>query len=218
MLPMIQKNVFTILLFSFTMLLANQPSFDCAKVKKDSSEGAILGETTSKDEKYSFQKTLSLLGLSFDIKTTGEGSLRQLTIIPQGLSGVNEVVNKEIDGMVVGAEVADLNKDGFAEVYVYVSSAGSGSYGSLVAYSSNQNKSMTSIYLPELSDDKKSSQGYMGHDQFFVVESSLERRFPVYNKNDSNANPTGGTRKLIYKLVPGEASWQLKLINSLDIK
>ena len=206
------------LLFSFTGLFANQPSFDCTKVKKESSKGVILGETTSKEEKYSFQKTLSLLGLSFDIKTTGEGSLRQLTIIPQGLSGVNEVVNKEIDGMVVRAEVADLNKDGFAEVYVYVASAGSGSYGSLVAYSSNQNKSMTSIYLPELSDDKKASQGYMGHDQFSIVESSLGRRFPVYNKNDSNANPTGGTRQLSYKLVPAEASWQLKLVNSLDIK
>jgi len=58
--------------------------------------------------------------------------------------------------------------------------------------------------------------GYMGHDEFAVVESSLARRFPIYKKGDSNANPTGGMRQLQYKLVPGEATWQLKLVNSTE--
>ena len=31
---------------------------------------------------------------------------------------------------------------------------------------------------------------------------------------DSNAKPTGGTRQVTYKLVPGEAMWQLKPVYS----
>jgi hypothetical protein len=54
----------------------------------------------------------------------------------------------------------------------------------------------------------------MGHDQYAVVETRLVRRFPVYRPGDSNASPTGGTRQVSYKLVPGEAMWQLRPVNS----
>jgi len=162
-----------------------------------------------------FDKVLKLQGLSFHVQATNEGSLNQLTITPLGLSGNNPVIKQEIDGSVAGAEVADLNADGFPEIYVYVNSAGSGAYGSLVAYASNQNKSLTAIYMSELSDNKKLSEGYMGHDEFSIIESSLGRRFPVYKKDDSNAKPTGGMRQLTYKLVAGEAGWILKVKNSL---
>ena len=158
-----------------------------------------------------FDKTLKLEGISFHVQADNEGSLNQLTITPSGLSGSNASIRQEIDGSVTGAEVADLNGDGFPEVYVYINSEGSGSYGSLVAYSSNKNKSITPVYMPELSDDKKLSQGYMGHDEFTIIENSLGRRFPVYHKGDANCCPQGGTRQLEYKLVPGEAAWQLKL-------
>ncbi len=165
-----------------------------------------------------FDKILKLQGITFHVKATNEGSLNQLTITPKGLTGVNHAVTREIDGAVVDAEVADLNKDGFPEVYVYIVSAGSGSYGSLVAYASNSNKSMTEIYLAPLEDDKKNSVGYMGHDKFTVIENSLERRFPVYNEGDANCCPKGGIRQIEYKLVAGEAGWILKVKKSTDSK
>ena len=174
---------------------------------------AGLFTVLSMAETSGFDKIIKLQGLSFHVQATNEGSLNNLTITPSGLSGNNPVIKQEIDGSVTGAEVADLNADGFPEIYVYVNSAGSGSYGSLVAYASNRNKSLTAIYLPELSDDKKLSEGYMGHDEFTVIESSLGRRFPVYKKEDSNANPTGGMRQIAYKLVAGEAGWILKVKN-----
>jgi hypothetical protein len=68
--------------------------------------------------------------------------------------------------------------------------------------------------MPPVEDDKKNSVGYMGHDEFTVVENSFARRFPIYKKEDSNAKPTGGMRQLQYELVPGEATWILKLVNS----
>jgi hypothetical protein len=60
-------------------------------------------------------------------------------------------------------------------------------------------------------DNPAAKKGYMGHDQFAVVESTLMRRFPVYRQADTNANPTGGMRQLQYKLIPGEAGWILKV-------
>jgi len=169
--------------------------------------------TVSMADTPGFDKILKLQGVSFHVQASDEGSLNQLSITPSGLSGNNVAIKQEIDGSVTGVEVADLNRDGFPEIYIYVNSAGSGSYGSLVAYASNANKSITPIYLPELIDNKKLSQGYIGHDEFTVIESSLGRRFPVYKKEDSNANPTGGMRQIAYKLVAGEAGWILKVKN-----
>jgi hypothetical protein len=170
--------------------------------------------TNAGEQNITFDKTFRQDSISFHISCPNDSSLNNLTIIPSGLTIDNSTISTEVDGTVTGAEIDDLNRDGFPEIYIYISSAGSGSYGSLVAYSSNQNKSISPIYLPPLEEDKMNSKGYMGHDQFTVMEGNLSRRFPIYNKDDSNAHPTGGTRQLIYKLVPGEASWRLQLKNS----
>ena len=158
-----------------------------------------------------FDKKLSLQGLTFQVKCPNEGSINKLTITPSGLEGENKPIVVEVDGSVTGAEVEDLDANGFPEIYVYVTSAGSGSYGSLVAYAANQKKSLTEIFLPDLGEDKVKSKGYMGHDQFAVGEGSLLRRFPIYKTGDSNAKPTGKTRQLQYKLKAGEAGWLLKI-------
>jgi hypothetical protein len=169
-------------------------------------------------EQSAFDKVMKLKGITFHVQATNEGSLNQLTLTPSGFEGSNEVVKEEIDGSVVDAEVADLNSDGFPEVYIYTTSAGSGSYGALLAYASNSNKSMTPIYLPPLEEDKKLSQGYMGHDKFSIDKNSLLRKFPIYKKGDSNAEPTGGTRQITYELIAGEAGWILKVKKSTDSK
>jgi len=198
-----------------TNLYANHPiedlknKFNLSK-SKSTAEAPAVSATVSR----SFDKVLKLQGITFHVQATNEGSLNKLTITPSGLESVNDVIKQEIDGSVTGAEVADLNNDGSPEIYVYVNSAGSGSYGTLIAYSVNNKKSLSGIYLPALEDDKKNSVGYMGHDEFTIIENSFARRFPVYKKEDNNANPTGGMRQLEYKLVPGEATWQLKLHKS----
>lgn len=107
--------------------------------------------------------------------------------------------------------MADLNADGWPEVYVYVTSAGSGSYGTLVGYAVDRGGSVTPILLPELADDDAASKGYMGHDEFAVMEGSLARRFPIYEDVYTNAHPSGRFRQVHYRLVAGKANWLLKL-------
>jgi len=158
-----------------------------------------------------FNQTLELYGIRFQVMSTNNGSLNTLLIVPTGLEIDNSPILQEINGRVIGAEIADLNCDGSPEIYVYVTSAGSGSYGSLVAYSANRRKSLSSIYLPPIMDNQAAKKGYMGHDEFAVVETTLVRRFPIYQQDDINAKPTGGMRQLQYKLIPGEAGWILKV-------
>ena len=158
-----------------------------------------------------FDETFELQGIKFHVTSKTGGSVNQLSIVPSGLEIDNRPIEREIIGSVSGAEIADLNGDGSPEIYVYVTSAGSGSYGELVAYAANNKKSLSEIYMPPLEQDNRVSKGYMGHDQFAVVEMTLARRFPVYNDADTNANPTGGMRQIHYKLTPGEAGWILEV-------
>jgi hypothetical protein len=155
-------------------------------------------------------------GLIFTVRATDAGSINQLTIQAAGLKNGPQAFIHEIDGAAHTAEVADLDANGWPEIYVYVSSAGSGSYGSLVAYAVNMGKFITPIYLPPLTDQGAVSAGYMGHDNFAVVESRLIQRFPVYRKGDTNSAPTGGMRQLQYRLVAGEAGWKLEVNNVED--
>ena len=180
--------------------------------------GLLLISVLSAVEKYEFDKTCKLQGITFHVQATGKGSENTLIITPSGLSERNDVIKQKINGTVTDAEIADLNNDGSPEIYIYVTSPGSGTYGSLVAYSANSKASLSEIYLLPLEQDKKASKGYMGHDDFAIVGHTLVRSFPVYRDNDPNCCPTGGKRKLEYKLVPGEATWQLKLVKMHDTK
>jgi hypothetical protein len=158
----------------------------------------------------SFDQTLELQGVVFHVSCPNDSSAPTLKIVPAGLAIDNSPITREVDGHVVLAEVADLDVDGSPELYVYAQSVGSGSYGSLVAYAANKKKSLSEIYLPPIADDPRAAKGYMGHDEFRVVESTLVRRFPVYRDGDTAAKPTGGTRQIQYKLAAGEAGWILR--------
>jgi hypothetical protein len=158
-----------------------------------------------------FEKTLTLQGVTFRVTSANDGSINTLRIVPSGLDTDHSGITREVDGVVTGAEVADLNVDGSPELYVYVTSAGSGSYGSLVAYAANNRKSLSEIRLPPVAADSKLARGYMGHDEFAVVESTFVQRFPLYAAGDTNARPTGKMRQLQYKLRQGEAGWVLRL-------
>ena len=157
------------------------------------------------------QCELRYKGIGFEIQATSGSSINQLRILPSGLTIDNSELTAELDGTAYRAELTDLDDDGWPEIYVYVSSAGSGSYGSLVAYAVNDGKSVSPIYLPPMDDAPEALVGYMGHDQFAVVENRLVRRFPIYADGDTNAAASGGMRQLQYRLVAGEAGWILEL-------
>lgn len=161
-----------------------------------------------------FAQTLSLQGVQFTVKARGEGSMQNLVVKAKEGSVSFPVIKDEVDGNVTAAEVDDLNSDGRPELVLSVVSAGSGSYGTVLAWSASKGHTLLPIYLPELTAAQL--KGYMGHDRFAVVRGTLVRSFPLYRDGDSNAKPTGGTRQIEYKMVTGEASWLFQPIRTTD--
>ncbi len=165
-----------------------------------------------------FDKTLWRNGITFHVHATNEGSLNTLTVRPSGLrlKEANRPFSQEIEGSVGGAEIADLNRDGWPELYVFITSAGSGSYGEVLGWNVNNGKSLSEIYLAPLSDDPVSSKGYMGHDRFRIEGDRLVRSFLVHGDGGGDAASGGGQRTLRYRLVSGEAGWSLRSDSGCD--
>lgn len=115
------------------------------------------------------------------------------------------------------AWVKDLDKNGFDEFYLITNSSGSGSYATIYGYASNQDLSMTPIYVPEITENDLlpdgAFYGYMGHDSIYYANNKIHRKYPVYKEGDANCCPSGGHRTLSYYLKAGEASWILEIKN-----
>ena len=149
-------------------------------------------------------------GLSISLHSANSGSINPVHFSARidGDAILDTVVS--VEGIVTAVEVTDLDGDGFPEVYAFVASVGSGSYGSIVAFASNRNRSMTPVQQLPVAAGSSVLQGYMGHDRFRVLVRSIERSFPVYRPGDTNASPSGGRRRLEYELVAGETGWLLQ--------
>jgi len=183
--------------------------------------GATLGGSYKKTEngldpkqidKTSFTKSLNLQDIGFNVSSIIKEDKNTLTVYAYGLESQNYDESFSIEGeKVIDVEVEDLNSDGSPELFVYTQSAGSGSYGKVYAFSVNNKKSMSPVYFQPTAENSKINKGYMGHDEFSLIENRLGQRFPIYKEGDSNANPTGGTRQVFYKLTEGEAMRKLEV-------
>jgi hypothetical protein len=109
---------------------------------------------------------------------------------------------------------ADLDANGFDEIYIITQAAGSGSYGKVYGMASNQDKSLTPVYMAEVSENDmkagKPFDGYTGRDRFSISGKELIREFPI--------NKGGKTMRMIhYRLKAGEAAWQLVIDKTMDM-
>lgn len=149
-------------------------------------------------------------GLSIRVGAANAGSLTTVNLMVHHEGELILRAAVPAEGTVTEASVGDLNRDGYPEVYVFITSAGSGSYGSVIAYASNRNQSMTPITMRGLPKDATALAGYLGHDRYELRDDVLLRSFPVYLPGNSNADPQGGRQTLRYRLHAGEAGWLLK--------
>ena len=144
----------------------------------------------------SLDTTITMHNISFHVVAKGDS----LTVTPTGYSKDNKPKTTVITGSPVKAEVADLDRDNWPELLVYVVSKDNARRGTVVAYSSNDDRSMSPVEFVGFAKDANVNRGYSGHDNFAVENGALVQRFPVME----NGKPTGKTRQVQYKLLVGE--------------
>lgn len=127
-------------------------------------------------------------------------SISDISVIGNGFDGFNDpIILGETDPL-ENQFIADLDNDGFDELYLITRSVGSGSYAELFGIASLNDKSYTAIKIVQPDSKDAIMQGYRGHDTYTVTDNVLQRKFPVYDTDATNSEP-GNTQALIeYKL------------------
>jgi hypothetical protein len=163
-------------------------------------------------DKTKFSRELYLQDVGFNVSSIEQDGKNTLTIFTFGLKEreYNETFDID-DEKVINVEVEDLNSDGSPELFVFTQSDGRGGYGNVYPFTVNNKKSISQVYFQPTAENSEINKGYKGHDKFSLVENTLVQRFPIYNEGDTNAEPTGGTRQVSYRLVEGEVMRKLEV-------
>ncbi|WP_223526436.1 MULTISPECIES: hypothetical protein [unclassified Pseudomonas] len=95
-----------------------------------------LNSGDATDSNQPFDQTLELQGIGFHVTSESVDGNRTLRIAPQGLKIDHSKIVRPLTGTIVRAEVADLDRNGSPEIYVFIRSPGRGMPGELIAYTS----------------------------------------------------------------------------------
>ncbi|MEQ1528983.1 MAG: MliC family protein [Methylococcales bacterium] len=153
---------------------------------------------------------------------TESASLSHITVIAKGFAAKDLVMELTDKDPISSSFLADINQDGFEELYIVTTSAAADNLGNVYGFASNNDKTISVITQPKISENdlKKGGHfyGYRGSDDFYADENALVRDFPVYQEKDSTDNPTGGRKLVYYHLKAGEPDWQLVIIKSDSVE
>ena len=209
-----KKSVLTLIFIILLSACVKKPS-DKPEVDEPKEETKAI-KVSSVDRETITKEFKTKTGKSFIVSEEKPGaSISKVSIETKGFGEVNEKLLLEESDPISEISITDLNKDGFDEIFIITKSAGSGSYATIYGFSSNKDKSVTSIIVPEISQSDLAEgaifNGYMGHDSIYVSKNKLFRKFPIYKEGDENCCPSGGVRKIQYVLKPGENYWRLEV-------
>ncbi len=163
--------------------------------------------------------TLKLGIVGYRIKTNNKGiEKNKVNVNPIGFEKEARDVDIEIKGRIVKAEIDDLNNDGFPDMVIYVVNTNDKSKATVLGISSSGNQNMAAIQFPDIVDDAKLKIGYIGYDQYELLQGTLLRRFPLYDSTDAaNLKPTGMYRQIQYKVVMGDRGMlKFKVLRTVD--
>jgi hypothetical protein len=129
--------------------------------------------------------------------------------------GMNIMLNGQMDI----AMIDDFNADSYPDLLVIAYSGPNFQYGTAYAFASKENKSMLLFASKDIMLDGKLRPGYRGHDKFSLFEGSVIQKFPIYNQEDPDDKPTGGTRVIQYQMALSEnGRGYFKMLRTYDQK
>ena len=191
-----QFSTMRVILFFALMVLANQI------------EGQILS-------KYDSTMKIGKSGYRIScLNRTPEKNI--LNIRPIGFKSDSREASLEIKARVIGAEIDDLNNDGFPDLVIYIVDATGKK--AIFPITSEKNERVGPILFPDLLNDMELSKGYRGKDEYKLVEGVLFRQFPIFPSDTTIKEPTNKIRQLMYRVVQGERdSWKFKMFKNFDL-
>ena len=163
--------------------------------------------------------TLKMGAAGYHIYCSNKGAENNTpSIKPIGFENTAQEMNFQIKGKITKAEIEDFNNDGFPDLILYVYSGANYAFGSVIAITSNANKTCSPIYFPDILDDAKLRVGYQGHDEFYLLEGTLMRSFPIFKTDDTKDKSTGGKRFIQYRMAPTEREgvFKFKMLRTYD--
>lgn len=205
-----QYRLIYLILFLFIILLsACNSKKDTRKKTEVASDYKEIKDTRIKFNYYQ----------SFEIKEIKKGkSISDIYVLGIGFQNSSNTIKFNDVYPFESFFIADIDCDGFEELYIITRSVGSGAYVKILGITSNKGKSYKNIYVPEYDNSLdikfKYLEGYMGHDKIYIQNKKLYREFPVFKPIDTNRKPTGGTRRILYMLNEYNNSFSLQVENS----
>jgi hypothetical protein len=114
---------------------------------------------------------------------------------------VNDPITIDVDGLIINAQIDDLDFDQSAEILV-VAKNQSTNWSTAHIFSVNKGKSLGIATMPDWKADAATVQGVNGNNEFIMAEGVFTHRMPL----TENGSPTGKWRQIQCKLKNGEAS------------
>ena len=173
--------------------------------------GQLTGQVWTK-----YDSTMKIGKSGYRISCLNRSSEKNvLNIRPIGFKSESREASIELKARVFGAEIDDLNLDGFPDIVIFIEDAAGKK--SIFPICSQDNERIAPIMFPDILNDMELSKGYRGKDEYKLVEGVLFRKFPVYPADTTIKEPTNKIRQLMYRVVQGEQNtWKFKLFKQFD--
>ena len=180
----------------------------------------ILGKDSIKEDPDKFPRREYFLknGKSFIFIQSPENDyLVDLYIVGKGFpESIDTILFDEIE-IIDSVIIADINNDGFEEIYVFTRGAAPGIYDHVFGITSDEDRSYKEINFYDVKpEDLKEGgilDGWLGQDVYTFENNLIKRTFPVYSPGDYYNNPSRGSRTLYYNLEKTDKGYFYKLKN-----
>ncbi|WP_131694807.1 hypothetical protein [Dyadobacter tibetensis] len=139
--------------------------------------------------------------------------LVEIQIIPSGYPNNHPVEIGAVDP-IDHIELADLDRNGEDELYIFTRETGIEKKGNFYVFAPLKGEKFVQIEM-EFLDPKEflkggKLEGYLGHDQFVLEKDRVIRTYPIFEFNDTIVKATDAHRKVIYKIK----NHQIKMMDS----
>lgn len=157
-------------------------------------------------------------GKSFTILQSPESDyLVDVRVFGKGFPEMQDTIFFEEIELIDTVIIADINNDGFDEMYIFTRGYAPFAYDHVFGITSDEDKNYKEINFTDIKQSDVAEgnifNGYQGQDVYTFENNKIKRIFPVYNQGDFYGNPSRGYKTLFYTIEKTESGFYYKPID-----